>query len=343
MVRRTFIFLFFLITGLGLFMTILFDTGLEAIADSLYSFSLVNFIFLVFISLLNFCLFTLRWSMIIRHHEKENRIPFYRLFLHRMTGYAVSYLTPAAQTGGEPVKVFLLQEEGIKTRNAVSSVIIDKVFEYTALFIFILSGVVVAIVEGSMFAGKVELILGGIILVFTLLIAWFYYSTIKEIGFFSSLFRFARLNRIKRIARYEQSIIRVENQMALFYKHHVGKFAFLMFISFVMVFFMVFEHYIVARFLGVHLSFLQSFLTATIPGISYIIPVPGALGMLEGSHAAIFTILGVSINVFVFVLIIRLRDLVFIAIGLIHASQHGLQMIYRNIIRGKVPKENDKA
>lgn len=341
MVRRTFIFLFFLVIGISLFVSVVLDTGLEAIADSLYSFSLINFIFLVIVSLLNFCLFTLRWNIIIKHHNKENRIPFHRLFLHRMTAFAVSYLTPAAQTGGEPVRVFFLQEEGITTRNAVSSVILDKVFEYTALFIFILSGVFISILKGSIFSGKAEIILSGTIIIFASLIIWFYYSTIKEIGFFSSIFRIFRLNRIKRIAKYEQSIIRVENKMAFFYKNNIWEFIFLMVISFVMVFFMVFEHYLIARFLGVHLSFLQSFLTATIPGISYIIPVPGAIGMLEGSHAAIFSLLGISINVFVFVLIIRLRDLVFIAIGVAHASKYGIQMIYKNIAAGKIKKNSD--
>ena len=122
----------------------------------------------------------------------------------------------------------------------------------------------------------------------------------------------------------------MEEQMAKFYTHHIPKFIFLLFLSFATVFFMVLEHYLIALFLGVKLSFLQSFLCATLPGISYIIPVPGALGMLEGSHAGIFAILGISINVFVFVLIIRIRDLIFILIGLGHASKHGIQMIYRS-------------
>lgn len=339
MIRRTFTFLLFLVLGIVLFVSILLDTGIESIVESLYSFSILNFLFLLFVSLLNFCLFTLRWDIILHHHHKKTKVPFIRLFFHRMTAFAVSYLTPAAQTGGEPVRVFFLQEEGVDTKDAVSTVVIDKVFEYTALFVFIFSGVLVSIVEGSIFSGKLEVILGGMIILFALLIFWFYYSTIKNIGFFSSLFRFFRLNKLKRIAKYEKSIIRVEKKMAYFYKNHVGKFIFLMAISLVMVFFMVFEHYLVARFLNVHLSFFQSFLAATIPGVSYIIPVPGALGMLEGSHAAIFTILGVSINVFVFVLILRLRDLVFIAIGIIHASRHGMKMVYRNLVEGKIQKK----
>lgn len=330
MVKRTFFFLLFLVIGISLFLSILFNTGLEEIGKTLSEFSLLHFIIFLFLSLLNFGLFTLRWGIILRHHDKKHKVPFYRLFFHRMSAYAVSYLTPSATTGGEPVRIFFLQEEGVPTKSAISSTVIDKVFEYTALILFIFSGVIVSIFEGSIFSGKVELMLVGFLILFGGLIFWFYYATIKHIGFFSSILRFLRLNKIRWVKKCEKAIIHIEKQMAHFYTQNVLKFIFLMFLSFCTVFFMVWEHFLIALFLGVNLTFLQSFLSATLPGIAYIIPVPGALGVLEGSHAGIFAILGVSINVFVFVLIIRIRDLIFILIGLGHASKHGIQMIYRS-------------
>jgi len=290
----------------------------------------MNFIIFLVLSLLNFALFTLRWGVILRHHDKKHKVPFYRLFLHRMSAYAVSYLTPAATTGGEPVRIFFLQEEGISTKAAISSTVIDKVFEYTALILFIFSGIVASIIEGSIFSGKTELMLIGFLVLFGFIIFWFYYATIKHIGFFSSILKFLRLDKLKWVKKAQKSISHIEKQMAHFYTQNAFRFIFLLFVSFCTVFFMVLEHFLIALFLGVKLSFLQSFLSATLPGISYMIPVPGALGMLEGSHAAIFTLLGISINVFVFVLIIRIRDLIFILIGLGHASNHGIQMIYRS-------------
>ncbi|MFC1655856.1 lysylphosphatidylglycerol synthase transmembrane domain-containing protein [Patescibacteria group bacterium] len=338
MIKKTFVFLGFLAIGIALFVSILLETGFDAIADSLIKFSLVNFLFLLLVSLVNFGLFTWRWSMIIKLHLKKTgqKSPsFVRLFLHRMSAYAVSYLTPTATSGGEPVRVFFLQEDKIDTKTAVSTIVIDKVFEYTALILFIFSGLLVAIIEGSIFSGKVEIMLGGGIILFGTLIFWFYYSTMKHIGFFSSVFRFFRLNKIKRLKGFEEGIVKIEKKMAYFYTKHIPSFIFMMFLSFVMVFFMVFEHFIIAYFMGVKLTFLQSFLSATIPGISYMLPIPGALGALETSHAGIFVLLGVSINVFVFVLIMRLRDLIFILIGLAHASGHGIGMIIKGMKNGK--------
>jgi glycosyltransferase 2 family protein len=328
--KRTLIFLFFLGVGIVLFVSVIANTGIDSIMKSLEKFSLLGFIILIALSMVNFGLFTLRWDIILHHHHTKSRIPFYRLFLHRMAGYAVNYLTPSMQTGSEPLRIYFLQEDGVDTKDAVSSCVIDKVFEYTALIFFIFSGVGVSLLDGSIFSDKTEIILGVMIVLFAVLIFWFYYATIKKIGFFSSIFRLLRLNKIKRIAHYENGIIHVENQMAQFYTHHIRKFLILLALSFVTVFFMVLEHYLVARFMGVKLSFFQSFLSATIPGFSYLLPIPGALGALEGSHAAIFTILGVTINVFVFVLILRLRDIIFILIGLAHASSHGIQMIFKS-------------
>lgn len=330
MVKRTFFFLLFLIIGISLFLSILFNTGLDNIGKTLSEFSLLHFIIFFVLSLLNFALFTLRWDIILRSQDKKHKVPFYRLFLHRMSAYAVSYLTPAATTGGEPVRIFFLQEEGISTKSAISSTVIDKVFEYTALIVFIFSGVLVSIFGQSLFSNKAEILLIAFLFLFGGLIFWFYYATIKNIGFFSSIFRFFKLNKIKRIKKLEKSILHIEKEMAKFYTQNIPKFIFLLFLSFCMVFFMVLEHFLIALFLGVRLTFLQSFLSATLPGISYMIPIPGALGILEGSHAGIFAILGVTINVFVFVLIIRIRDLIFILIGLGHASNHGIQMIYRS-------------
>jgi uncharacterized protein (TIRG00374 family) len=333
MVKRTFFFFLFLIIGISLFLSVLFNTGLEEIGTALADFSLLHFIIFLMLSLLNFMLFTYRWGVILKQHNKKKKIPFYRLFLHRMSAYAVSYLTPSATTGGEPVRIFFLQEEGIATRNAISSTVIDKIFEYTALILFIFSGIIVSLFKGSIFSGKAELMLLSFIILFGGLIFWFYYATIKDIGFFSSILSFFKLDKIKWIKKHKKSISNIEKQMARFYTQSVPRFIFLMFLSFCMVFFMVLEHYLIALFLGVDLTFLQSFLSATLPGISYMIPVPGALGMLEGSHAGIFAILGVSINVFVFVLILRIRDLIFILIGVGHASQHGIQMMYRSFIK----------
>lgn len=327
MKKRIYIFLAFLILGVALFTGVILQTGIGEIWRNLSRFSFLNFLFFLFLSTLNFGLYTLRWDIILHHiHDEHRKVPFARLFLHRMSGFALSYLTPTAQTGGEPLRIMMLQHEAIPSQTAVSSVIIDKALEFAALFVFIGVGIAMALIDGSLPA-KTEFIFTIVLIVLMSAIFWFYYSSVRDIGFFSSILRATRLTKFNRIKLIEQKFLEVEKQMATFYKRHLKVFLFMVFISLVISAFLLLEHYLVARFMGVRLTFFQTFLVSTIPYLAYVVPIPGGLGLLEGGTAAIFSLLGVNINAFVLVFIIRIRDLVFVMIGLVHASKQGLKML----------------
>lgn len=327
MKKKILLFLGFLVLGVALFISVILKTGLGEIWANLRQFSFLNFLIFLFLSILNFGLYTLRWDIILRHiHDQHKRVPFGRLFLHRMSGFALSYLTPSAQTGGEPLRILMLNHENIPNHTAVSSVIIDKALEFAALFVFIGMGIALALIDGSL-PPNTQVIFAIVLAVLLSLIFWFYYSSVKDIGFFSSILRFTRLTKFKKFKEIEEKFLEIEKQMAHFYKNHLRVFLFLIFISLVISAFLLLEHYLVARFMGVRLTFFQTFLSSTIPYIAYVVPIPGGLGLLESGHAAVFALLGVNINAFVLVFIIRMRDLVFVLIGLIHASKEGVTML----------------
>lgn len=325
MKKRLVIFSLFLLIGIAFFVGIIVDTGIAEIWSQLRQFKLLHFGIFIGLSTLNFMLYNLRWYLILQKIH-QTKLSFWRLFMHRMSGFAVSYITPTAQTGGEPLRAMLVHEDGVSTNNAASSVIIDKGLEFAALFIFIAAGVAVALFSGALpqeFQYASIILLTGIVAI----VFWFYFSSVKNIGFFSSVLRVTRLNRFKKIKSVEDSIIEVEVEMAKFYKHHLSVFIFLVLISLIIASFLLLEHYLVARFMGVHLTFIQTFLVSTIPYVAYMLPVPGGLGLLEGATAAIFVAMGININAFVLVFIIRIRDLVFVMIGLVHASRQAFSML----------------
>lgn len=327
MKTRIFIFSSLLILGIVFFVGVILETGIGEIWENIRTFSLFHFMIFLTLSFMNFCLYVLRWDLILRNiYGKKRVVPFYKLFLHRMSGFAVGYITPTAQTGGEPLRVMLLEQEKIPAKPATASVIIDKALEFAALFIFIGVGMGLAIIDGSL-PGKTEILMMAVLVALVFIIFWFYFTSIKDIGFFSSIIRALRLNRIKKFRSVEEKIIEVEQQMAVFYRKHLSTFLLLIMISLVISAFLLLEHYLVARFLGVRMTFFQTFIVSTVPYIAYVIPVPGAIGLLEGGHAAIFAILGVNINAFVLVFIIRMRDLIFVLIGLLHGSKEGLAML----------------
>jgi uncharacterized protein (TIRG00374 family) len=325
--RRLILFLVFLVLGIALFAGVIINTGTDAIWQNLRQFSFVKFLIFLGLSLLNFCLYTLRWDIILRKvSDTHHGIPYVRLFLHRMSGFALSYLTPSAQTGGEPLRIMLLEQDNVSVRTATTSVIIDKALEYAALFVFIGVGIALALIDGSLPPGT-RIVLGIVLALLIAITFWFYFASIKNIGFFSSILRFFHLTKIGRVRRLEEKIMEIEKEMYEFYKQHLKTFIILVIISLIITGFLLLEHYLVANFMGVKLTFFQTFLSSTIPYIAYMIPIPGGLGLLEGGHAAMFAALGVSINAFVLVFIIRMRDLVFVLIGLIHASTQSLNLL----------------
>lgn len=323
--------IFFLVLfGIGvlLFLNLLFKTGLPNIRNSLLQFSFTGFLVFCVVSILTFVLWTTRWNVVLKYHENL-KIPFYKLFLHRLSAHALNYLTPTAQLGGEPLRAYFLQKEGVKSSHAISSIVIDKAIELSSFVIFIASGLVVGAIKGF-FPKQFEELLIGIVIVFLLFVFWFYYATVSKIGFFSSFFKIFRIERIKRFDRLRGKLLGVEKHLTHFHRGHLHKFAWISFISLLTLGMMMLEHFTVAYFLGVKLTLTQVFLVTTIPAISYIIPIPGALGVLESTHAMMFGLLGVNINVFVFVLVFRIRDILFIILGLLHGSREGYKMAFKS-------------
>ncbi len=324
--KRLIIFFGLFALGVWLFVDQVLTTGVETIWDAVKSVSIWSFGLYLIAFFINMCLHTLRWDIILHHHHQGEKIPFFRLWLHRVSAYAVSYLTPAALTGGEPVRIYFLQQDKVPLAEATSATVIDKILELSGLFVFIVAGGVFAILNGSFpdYGGTV--IVGSAIGLF-LLISWFYYATIKDIGFLSTILKGLGLTKVNQVKKFVKKVVKVENQMAHFYRGHWTQLALVIFITALTLAFMVFEHWLIAYYLGVFLDLKQSFVAGTIPGASYIIPIPGALGALEQTHAVVFSMLGVAINAFAFVLIIRLKDLVFVLIGMAHASTFGCKMI----------------
>lgn len=319
--KIVFFALAFLVGG-GLFALLLWKTGFEETSAALAAFGLIPTVGFVTISLMNFCLYTLRWQIIINDMlPPEKHVPFHHVFLHRMSGFAAGYLTPASQVAGEPIRVAMLHTDGVPVKEATSSVIIDLAFEISAVVLFIVSGLILAVSEGlggdALYAGA------GIIAVFVFLLIGFFWHTASGNGFFSGFFRLSRLHRAKRFKKTYEWIVDTEKLMKRFFAGKPGVIALIVVMSLIMVSFKAIESYYIAHFFGVHLGLRDSFLLATLPGIALLLPVPAGIGVYEGSNAAIFTLLGLPINPVAFTAIIRIRDFVFIALGVMHAVRSG--------------------
>lgn len=315
-----------IVIGLSLFGFTIYTSGWDNIVFTLKQFSLLKFLFFVLISFVNFYLYSLRWELILKAIFPEKIIKSSTLFMDRMAGYAISYVTPVAQLGGEPLRLMLLEEEGIPRKEAASSILIDKGFEIATLIIFISAGILVSIFEPGL-SIESKLVFGSIGFVMLGMVFLFYYTSLKNRGFLTSIYRLLHLKKIKKLEQLESKIEKFEEETNKFYSQHPKVLFKLIIISLMTIVIIVAEHWLVAYFMGVKLTFIQTFLISTIPYISYLLPVPGGLGVMESTNAALFALQGITINAFAFIFIIRLRDFIFVIIGLARGSHKGWSMM----------------
>ena len=77
--------------------------------------------------------------------------------------------------------------------------------------------------------------------------------------------------------------------------------------------------------MGYQVNWIIIFSMIAVTGIAYMVPIPAALGALEGGHASLFSLIGMGAGIgAVTGIIIRIRDLFWTFIGLIYLAFRGL-------------------
>jgi uncharacterized protein (TIRG00374 family) len=251
------------------------------------------------------------------------------MFLHRMSGFAAGYLTPAAQVAGEPIRVAMLRSDDVPLKEATSSVVLDLAFEITSFVLYVAIGLGFAFSQGL--GGEKgfgwSLIFISIVLVF---MVTFFVATATGSGFFHRVLSIFRLNRFKSIAMFEEWLKETEGIMSQFFVGKKKLIAGVSFLSLLMAAFKGIEAIFIAHFLGVDIPLADAFLLSTLPGVALLLPIPGGLGVFEGSNATLFALLGLNLNPIAYTIVIRIRDFVFIAIGVCHALVAGERIVLQD-------------
>ncbi len=126
------------------FALLLRGTSLVDVQAILGSVHLLELAGLAAYNLLVMWLFSLRWWLALR--ALGYRLPYRDLFRYRTAGFAISYLTPGTQFGGEPLQVMALsRRHGLPVSIALASVTLDRLFELLANFTFLAVGVTLAL------------------------------------------------------------------------------------------------------------------------------------------------------------------------------------------------------
>lgn len=327
-----------LFLGTLVFILTLHYLGFDSIIMSLKVKNPASFLIYLIISIIIFFGFVLRWYLILLSHGVK--VPIYKLFNFRVAGFAISYLTPSARLGGEPIKTYFLTKEKVPLEKAMSSVMIDKSLELTANTIMTIIGAVI-LTYLAVVSTKVKWLLFLVVLSAGILLWLFYYRLFKGKGVFSSLIGFFKLNKFTFIEKNFQKIRHSELEMTNFFNNYKKVFIIGTIISFILWILTIFEFKYLLYTFGYDTGLIQIFLVLVAVGIAYLVPVPTALGVLEGVQVSLFTAFGKGASYgFAISLVTRVRDMMWTLYGLSYLYFKGV--VVRNLLKDQQDIKVDK-
>jgi len=296
----------------------------EEIIKAFSYFSFDKLILFMIVSITMILLHTLRWSIILK--SQGCKVPFPKLVVYKLAGFGVSYVTPAAHMGGEPVRAYLLNKNhNIEFKKSLSSVVIDKSLDLSLNGFFACITILIILANFTVSERTATIMIFGFFAMAAAIYS-FYHLTLTEKGFFTTCFRLLRLNKWKVTKKYEKDIKGMESHLIYFFKYNKKAFrnAFLVFL---LVWILMFIEYKLALLLlGYNASFAAIFIVFSLVGLAYIIPVPAALGALEFGQSSASAILGVSKGIgLALSIVIRGRDMIWVFLGLSYLALHKIK------------------
>ena len=298
-----------LVIGIILFVSV-FIRNLE-VFDLLKRISYFYLIFYVLFSFSIILVHVLRWKVIAYSHDIK--ISYWRLLLYKISGYSISYLTPSAHLGGEAVRGWLVKSKKVKFPLALSSVIIDKYIEITTYFIIGTIGVLILLL--NMTITENAFIIISLALILSALSLYLFYTRIAQGKPVISLL--LKSIKSKKLKKFKSNIKHTEKLMSKFFANKTKSLMIAFSMSFTSNFLMFLEYFFLLKAFGITATFSQIFMIVAVIAITYILPVPAALGLLETGQFGLFAfmalnpLIGLGLS-----LIVRLRDCILSAFGL---------------------------
>jgi glycosyltransferase 2 family protein len=261
----------------------------------------------------------LQWWLILR--ESGVRTGYLRVFRARLSGYAITYLTPSMYFGGEPVRALLLKDGSASYKKIAATIVLDKYIELFTKMPLIMAGF-----SFIMLVLHVELpyllLVGGLIAAFLGLFVFVTVQLFKGGGVVRRLAKkiLAPLVRVRPrwAVRALRAATQFEEEVALIMKR---RWVFFLAMGVGMLFSAVevFQTWYVLGVLG-HPSIVHPFVIyATIVVQGLVSILPGNIGGMEGTHLFIFTVLGIgSAASLAYTVILRIGQMSYVFLGLVN-------------------------
>jgi putative membrane protein len=319
------------LVGVAFIGWLLWDTGLEAVAQCFRRMGWGLLLALVPYTLASLC-DTQGWQVILRGISAA-RVKFPRLWMVRLAGEAMNSAAPTG-VGGEPVKVVMLRDDGVAGSEAAASVVVSKTSLVLGQSLLVTIGLSLLLLRlGHSWSAVAALgLMLGLAGLFGLALV-----RLQQLGPMRSGTRMLGGLLPRLAARLGERLVVIDDRLAAFYSRHRGTFAiacgwhllsWLVTASEVWVFFQLLGEPVALRDALIIDGLAQ-------PVRATAIVIPGALGTQEGAGVALCAWLGIAREPAIALwLARRVREIVFDIVGFGYMSLAGARGRDRLATRG---------
>jgi putative membrane protein len=258
------------------------------------------------------------WDCAIPSTVPIGKIPLWRLSLARLAGEAINNLTPTANLGGEPIKVYLLRAHGLTTNAGLASVVVAKTALTVSQIVFILLGFPFLLYrlgwvrQGWWALGPLLAVAYGFAI---LLIRW------QRRGLMGMTVRTLRrlLPRWRRLAQWEERARHIDSHLLRFYDGNTRGFIASTVYHFIGWLLGAVEVQFFFYLMGVSVAPIDALIIETMvqPLTVAALVIPGALGVQEAGGVFLCRLLGLDEGAgLTFMALKRAREAIYNLIGL---------------------------
>lgn len=329
--KKVLLFLISLFIGTGLFIWIGKTVSWQETKSALLIFTGWHGIIIFVLTFLMMLIGNWKWKEILRGQGVE--ISFWELFKSYLAGFAMMFLAPILIWAGEVFRGYILKKrDKISWHKAMTSVLIDRILEWTTNLTIIFLGTLFFLYKIGLPPKNLLIVFGGAFSLFFLGISYFYLKAFRG----ESMAKF--FLKIIGLKDFNQSgvILDAEKEIFDFFKLKIKSAQKSLGLSFLRAAVMCFRAWILVLFLGKRIGILSSLSVLGFTYLAAMIPIPTALGSHEAIQIFAFNSLNLGLSTATaFTMIIRATELLFALAGLIIIFRFGViflrELFSRNI------------
>jgi uncharacterized protein (TIRG00374 family) len=267
--------------------------------------------------------YALRWRMLLGALGVRQALA--RLAAYRAAGQSLSWLLPSARLAGEPLRAFLLARDQVAAPSAIATVAVDRTLEMAAAAPFTLVYATVLLRGGvpELQGAFVTVTIGVVALVVGIGLG--VRRLRRGAGLVTALARSTGLDRL-RLVHSQMGVLGAAETDATRLVAQRGRLGRAFAVGVCANLLVLLEYGLLLAAFGLPAGPLAVVGAIFAAGAAHSLPVPAAVGVLEGAQMWLFSALGHPPEVGLAVgLAVRLRELVWVVPGLAYLAVRGLR------------------